>query len=126
MKNETNSIREGGLEVPGYLSYPAAAKGPAVIVIHEIWGLNENIQDIADRFAGEGYLAFAPDLLTGEMKEFMDPSIMREMADPAKKDEAQKKMRTALAPTHTPEFAKKTLDKLEACSRFLKNHAAST
>ena len=36
----------------------------AMIVIHEIWGLNQHTKDIADRLAAEGYLALAPDLLT--------------------------------------------------------------
>ena len=35
---------------------------PVVIVIQEWWGLNENIKDIARRFASEGYFAIAPDL----------------------------------------------------------------
>lgn len=36
----------------------------AVIVIHEIWGLNDNIKDISRRLANEGYFAFAPQLYT--------------------------------------------------------------
>lgn len=35
---------------------------PAVIVIQEIWGVDDHIQDVAKRFAQAGYLAFAPDL----------------------------------------------------------------
>ncbi len=42
----------------------ARAKRPAVIVIHENRGLNPHIQDVARRFAVEGYLALAPDLLS--------------------------------------------------------------
>ena len=37
-------------------------KRPAVIIVQEWWGLVEHIKDIARRFAGEGYLAIAPDL----------------------------------------------------------------
>ncbi|MBI1992071.1 MAG: dienelactone hydrolase family protein [Candidatus Omnitrophica bacterium] len=40
----------------------AIAGSPAVLVIHEWWGLNDHIKDIARRFADEGYVAFAPDL----------------------------------------------------------------
>jgi len=36
----------------------------AIIVIHEIWGLNDNIRDISRRLANEGYMAFAPQLYT--------------------------------------------------------------
>ena len=39
-------------------------KRPAVIVIHENRGLNPHIEDVARRLAVEGYLAFAPDLLS--------------------------------------------------------------
>lgn len=44
-----------------------AAPGPhpAVVVIHEIFGLNDNIRDIAARFAHEGYVALAVDLFAG-------------------------------------------------------------
>jgi carboxymethylenebutenolidase len=49
----------------GYLSRPkAAGKYPAIVVIHENRGLNEHIQDIARRFAKEGYVALAPDYLS--------------------------------------------------------------
>ena len=50
--------------VPGHLTIPAGdGPWPAVVVIHEIFGLNDDIRAIADRFAAEGYLAFAPNLL---------------------------------------------------------------
>ncbi len=38
---------------------------PAVIIIHELFGLNDNIRDIARRFADEGYVALAVDLFSG-------------------------------------------------------------
>lgn len=38
---------------------------PAIIVIHEWWGLNDNIKDLTNRFAKEGFLAIAPDLYQG-------------------------------------------------------------
>jgi len=52
-------------DVKAYLAKPkAAGKHPAVIVIHENRGLNPHIQDVARRFAIEGFLALAPDLLS--------------------------------------------------------------
>lgn len=110
-------------ELPEFhLAKPSASKAPAIIVIHEIWGLNDHTKRVADRFARElGFLALAPDLLKGEVDNF-DPAILREMQDPATRDEAQKKMRTALAPTQTPEFAARTVAKLQACFELLKNH----
>jgi carboxymethylenebutenolidase len=50
-------------EVSAYLARPAGdAPWPAIVVVHEFWGLTEHIEDVARRFAGEGYLALAPDL----------------------------------------------------------------
>ncbi len=58
----------GGKPVKGYLSRPAAAKGPlpAIIVVHEWWGLNDNIRHMTDRLAGQGYEALAVDLYGGQ------------------------------------------------------------
>lgn len=44
------------------VAYPAAPKGPAVILVHEWWGLNDQIKSVAAEFAKEGYLAIAVDL----------------------------------------------------------------
>lgn len=38
---------------------------PAVVVLHEVFGLNEDVRAIAARFAGKGYAAVAPDLYSG-------------------------------------------------------------
>lgn len=38
---------------------------PAVIVVHEIFGLNDHIKDVARRFAAKGMVAYAPDLFEG-------------------------------------------------------------
>lgn len=52
-------------KINGYLVRPAAkGKRPAVIVIQENRGLNPHIEDVARRLAVEGFLAFAPDLLS--------------------------------------------------------------
>jgi len=50
----------------GYLARPSAESGPAVVVIQEWWGLVSHIEDLVDRFAGEGFLAIAPDLFHGK------------------------------------------------------------
>jgi carboxymethylenebutenolidase len=57
-----------GVTMRGYLAHPASAPGPlpAVIVIHENRGLNAHIEDVARRVALEGFLALAPDFLSGE------------------------------------------------------------
>jgi carboxymethylenebutenolidase len=58
-----------GTAVTGYLSRPAGAEGsiPGLLVIHEWWGLNDNIRSMTDRLAGEGYVALAVDLYGGQV-----------------------------------------------------------
>ena len=60
------SFPSGNAQLAGYLVRPeGAGPFPAIVVIHEIFGLNENIKDIARRFADEGYAALAVDLFVG-------------------------------------------------------------
>ena len=52
-----------GATLTGHLALPAGdGPHPAVVVIHEIFGLNDHIRDVADRLAAEGYAALAVDL----------------------------------------------------------------
>src|SRR5580698_5888917 len=45
-----------------YLARPAVAKAPAIVVIQEIFGVNQVMRDITDGLAGQGFLAICPDL----------------------------------------------------------------
>jgi len=45
-----------------YLAKPASGKGPGIVVIQEIFGVNANVRAIADDLAAKGYVALAPDL----------------------------------------------------------------
>lgn len=58
-----------GHEVEGLLARPEGleAQAPGIIVIHEWWGLNENVESMAMRLAGEGYTALAVDLYGGNV-----------------------------------------------------------
>jgi carboxymethylenebutenolidase len=61
-------FRSNGSTTPGFLARPQGdGPFPGVIVIQEWWGLNDNIKDIAQRFASEGFAAFAPDLYHGRV-----------------------------------------------------------
>jgi len=46
----------------GYLASPSTGRGPGVVVIQEIFGVNKVMRDIADGLAARGYFALAPDL----------------------------------------------------------------
>ena len=62
---EIVSFSSNGGTAQGYLAKPASGAGKGVIVFQEWWGLNDNIKGIADRFAGEGFVALAPDMYHG-------------------------------------------------------------
>ena len=59
----------GGAPVEGWLVRPKQARGrlPGLIVIHEWWGLNDNVRDEAGRLAAEGYVVLAVDLYGGKL-----------------------------------------------------------
>lgn len=78
----------------GYLATPAAGKGPGVIVIQEWWGLVPHIKDVCDRFAGEGFVALAPDLYHGKTTTSPDEAGKLMMA--LQIDEAEKDLRGAI------------------------------
>ena len=67
---------EGRL-IDGYLAAPRGdERRPALIVVHEIWGLDDHIRDVARRFAAEGLVVLAPDLYTGSWRASMQPDRM--------------------------------------------------
>jgi carboxymethylenebutenolidase len=67
---------DGGTDA--FVAWPTGAgESPAVIVIHEWWGLNGQIKDIARRLARQGYVAIVPDLYHGKVAE--DPERAHEL-----------------------------------------------
>ncbi|OIO54787.1 hypothetical protein AUJ46_02255 [Candidatus Peregrinibacteria bacterium CG1_02_54_53] len=63
----------------GYLALPEGdGPHPALILIHEFWGLNDNIRWYAEEFAKQGYAALAVDLYEGESTQ--DAARARELA----------------------------------------------
>lgn len=54
-----------GHSTSGYLAVPPSGRGPGLLVIQEWWGLVDHIKDVCDRFAGEGFVALAPDFYHG-------------------------------------------------------------
>lgn len=57
--------RPDGQTLQGYLAEPARSGAPAVVVIQEWWGLNDQIRGVAERLASAGFLALVPDLYRG-------------------------------------------------------------
>jgi carboxymethylenebutenolidase len=60
------TIKHDGRSVETFVVYPESkSKTPVVLVIHEIFGMTDWVQDLADQVAAAGYIAVAPDLLSG-------------------------------------------------------------
>jgi carboxymethylenebutenolidase len=60
-------IRTGPDSVKAWVVYPErSTKAPVVVVVHEIFGLSTWVRGVADQLAADGYIAIAPDLLTGK------------------------------------------------------------
>lgn len=65
--SETLTFTTAGGDSLAYVALPEQSNGKAVILIHEWWGLNDHIKDIAGRYAAEGFTAIAPDLYRGKV-----------------------------------------------------------
>src|SRR5512143_1305466 len=60
------SVPGKNVPVSAFIAYPERKdKAPVVIVIHEVYGLTDWIRAVADNLAGAGFIAIAPDMLSG-------------------------------------------------------------
>ncbi len=66
MRTETLSFDTAGGPTTAYVAMPETNTKRAVVVVQEWWGLVDHIKDIANRWAGEGFIAIAPDLYRGK------------------------------------------------------------
>ena len=74
---------EGGTEA--FVAWPAGkAAAPGVVVVHEWWGLNAQIREVAKRLAREGYVAIVPDLYHGKVTSDAEQAhvLLRGLEDP--------------------------------------------
>jgi carboxymethylenebutenolidase len=120
---EIDSDLDGG-PLSAYRAEPAGELRGALVVIHEIWGLVDHIKSVADRYAAEGYLVVAPDILShGGVSPEVGLEINRLMFSASEEDraKAQPLLREKMAPAQSPEFAqwavgslKKVVDYLDA------------
>lgn len=94
MPGEIVNFPSNGQQASGYLALPQG-KGPAVIVLQEFWGLNDDIKDIARRFADEGFVALAPDMYHGQVAT--EPDEARKLAMELQLDRAARDLKGAVA-----------------------------
>jgi len=60
--NNTITIKTRAGDFAAYVAYPDADKAPAVVVLHEVFGVNEDIRLTCQALAAQGFIAIAPDL----------------------------------------------------------------
>lgn len=71
-----------GSAIDGYFAAPVGSPGadaPGVIVLHEIWGLNDDMREISERIAAEGYAVVAPDLYSHGNKAICLTRVLSEL-----------------------------------------------
>ena len=100
-------------DVNSYVAHPETKVKGAVIVVHEVWGLNDHTKNITDRLAKEGYIALAPELLSDTFDVVTARSLQEDLFDPEKRNEVQPKLRALMTPMQNPEFGERTLAKVK-------------
>jgi carboxymethylenebutenolidase len=94
-RNPDIELLVNGRATRGYLVRPDVdTPAPGVVVIQEWWGLNDHMRDIADRLAGEGFVALAPDLYYGQTAE--EPDEARKLAMALEYPDALRVIQTAV------------------------------
>ncbi len=97
---------KGGKAVTAALALPSSTPAPTLLLIHEWWGLNDQIKAVAADLAGQGYIALAVDLYDGKV------------AGPGDRENARAYMQSVVATEAT--------DTLVSWVDWLKGHAQAT
>lgn len=96
VKTQTVSYASGSEKVNGFLALPeSGGQHPALVVIHEWWGLNDWVREQAEKLAAQGYVALAVDLYRGHATA--DPAVAHELARGLPRDRALRDLRAAFA-----------------------------
>ncbi len=93
-KTETIALRSGDETVSAYLAVPdSGGSHPALVVIHEWWGLNDWVKEQAQKFADRGYVTLAVDLYRGKVA--YDPNLAHELSRGLPQDQAIRDLKAA-------------------------------
>ncbi|RFA11398.1 hypothetical protein B7R21_13140 [Subtercola boreus] len=128
--SQTVMLSAAGAEFTAYVAtpqIPAEQYKGAVIVIHEVWGVVDHIRSVADRYAAEGYLAIAPDLMddlgaSSDEAEKLQRQLVS--ADPTELARGQERLRELMAPITEPAFATRAIHRLIAAVDHLHRQEA--
>jgi carboxymethylenebutenolidase len=120
--SENIALAASGDSFGVYVARPEGAPIGGLVVIHEIWGLVDHIRDVADRFAAEGWLVAAPDILS---HAGVGPALGAELfslvdsGDQEARTRAQPRMREAMSGMRAPEYAAWAVGALRATVDWL-------
>jgi carboxymethylenebutenolidase len=96
VRSQTVSYKSGEETVRGFLALPdTPGKHPALVVIHEWWGLRPWVKEEAEKFAAEGYVALAVDLYRGQSTDL--PAEARKLVQALPRDRALRDLEAAFA-----------------------------
>lgn len=85
-----------GAELVGYLAQPeGTGPFPAVLMVHEWWGLNAEIVEMAEKLAAQGYVVLAPDTYRGSVTNLVPRAVFLRITTP--EDRVDSDMRAAYA-----------------------------
>lgn len=112
-------LKYNGAPLAAYEARPAGEVKGGIIVIHEVWGLNDHTRDIAERFAREGYVALAPDLVSETDIAKYAAQMQLDLFNPEKRNETQPKLRALMAPMREPGYGERTLGRVQTCFDYL-------
>jgi len=93
---DTVEFASNGSTANGYLALPAGGSGPGLLVLQEWWGVNPQIKGVADRMAGEGFVALVPDLYHGELAEHTEMDKAAQLMNSLPPDRAARDMGGAI------------------------------
>jgi carboxymethylenebutenolidase len=94
VRTETIAFRSGDETLSAYLAVPdSGGPHPALVVIHEWWGLNDWVKEQAQKFAQQGYIALAVDLYRGKVA--YDPNLAYELSRGLPQDQAMRDLRAS-------------------------------
>jgi carboxymethylenebutenolidase len=112
MTEVTIRAADGG-SFKAYLATPKSGKGPGIVLIQEIFGVNKVMRDLADGYAAQGYVVMCPDIFWRQ-----EPGVDITDQSKAEWDKAFKLFQGF--------NVDKGVDDLKATSAALRSHAAST
>src|SRR3984885_15843856 len=93
---ETVQFPNGTGTVSGFLATPEKpGRYPALVVIHEWWGLTDWVKEQTQKLAAQGYIALAPDLYRGQVTS--DPEVAHELMRGLPSDRALGDLQAAFA-----------------------------